>query len=213
MKITVYHDTVCPFCRLGQHNLHLARPQWDGEPLQIEYRAFFLNPAIPPEGYDFIPYMQAKFNDRISLEQALDGPRRMGEAVGLRFNMDKISKAPNSTLSHCLIALAPETIREAIIKDVYAAYFEHGQDIGDMEVLLQLGQKHGLDREKLRVELEGETARPQVEAEAEQAHQLGISGVPFFIINDQYAFSGAQPPEVILNILRQVAAQEQGELL
>lgn len=143
MKITVYHDTVCPFCRLGQHNLHLARPQWDGEPLQIEYRAFFLNPAIPPEGYDFIPYMQAKFNGRISLEQALDGPRRMGEAVGLRFNMDKISKAPNSTLSHCLIALAPETIREAIIKDVYAAYLSMGRILVTWKYCSNLGKNMG----------------------------------------------------------------------
>lgn len=211
MKIIVYHDTVCPFCRIGQHNLQLAIQQWDGEFVQVEYRAFFLNPTIPPEGYDFIPYMQAKFNGRISLEQAFDGPRRLGEQVGLRFNMEKISQAPNSTLSHCLIALTPPESREAMIEDVYAAYFEHGQDIGDIEVLLDIGQKHGLDGGKLRAELEGETMRPQVEAEAAQAHQLGITGVPFFIINDKYAFSGAQPPEVILNLLRQVARQEKGE--
>jgi predicted DsbA family dithiol-disulfide isomerase len=155
--------------------------------------------------------MQAKFNGQISLEQAFDGPRRLGQEVGIVFNMDKITKAPNSLLSHCLIALAPPEVREALIEDVYAAYFEHGQDIGDRETLVQIGQRHGLSVDRLRLELTGEAVRAEVEAEARQAHRLGISGVPFFIINDKYAFSGAQPPEVILNVLRQVAQREKGE--
>ncbi len=184
---------------------------WQGQAVQVEYRAFFLNPGIPPAGYDFIPYMEAKFNGRVSLAQAFEGPRRMGEAVGLVFNMDKISKAPNSTLSHCLIAIAPADIREQVIEAVYAAYFEHGQDIGDIEILIQIGKKFGMDEDRLRVDFSAETIRVQVEAEAREASRLGVSGVPFFVINDKYAFSGAQPPEVILNTLRQVAKLERGE--
>lgn len=184
---------------------------WQSEPVQVEYRAFFLNPTIPPEGYDFIPYMEAKFNGRISLEQAFEGPRRMGEAAGLVFNMDKIGKAPNSTLSHCLIAIAPADIREQVIEAVYAAYFEDGQDIGDIETLIQIGKKFRMDEDRLRVDLSTGTARAQVEAEAREASRLGVSGVPFFVINDKYAFSGAQPPEVILNTLRKVAKLEKGE--
>lgn len=171
----------------------------------MEYRAFFLNPDIPPGGYDFVPYMQAKFQGRISLQQAFDAPRRMGEAVGLVFNMEKIGKAPNTALSHRLIALADDEIREALIDAVYAAYFEHGQDIGNVETLIQLGTALGMSEDRLRVELNGETARAQVEAEAQEAHQLGIRGVPFFVINGQYGFSGAHPPEVILTILKRVA--------
>jgi len=185
---------------------------WHGEPVQVEYRAFFLNASIPPEGYDFVPYMQAKFDGRISLQEAFDTPRRMGAAVGLTFNMEKIRKAPNTALSHALIALAPDSVREALIDDIYAAYFEHGQDIGDLETLLQLGKKHGLDVDRLRVDLTGKTARAQVEAEVREAQQIGVRGVPFFIVNDKYAFSGAQPPETILNVLRQVVAREKEEL-
>lgn len=205
MKITVYHDTVCPFCRIGKIQLRRSLQDWPGEPVEVAYRAYFLNPSIPPEGYDFIPYMTAKFNGQIRLEQALEGPRRLGEAAGIIFNMDRITKAPNSLLSHCLIALAPVEVREALIDDIYAAYFEHGQDIGDLEILLQIGRQHGLNPVKLRQEITGEAVRAQVEMEAQQAHKLGITGVPFFIMNDQYAFSGAQPPEVITNLLRKVA--------
>lgn len=153
--------------------------------------------------------MQAKFRGQISLQQAFAGPRRMGEAVGLVFNMEKIAKAPNSTLSHCLITLAPEEVREAVIDEVYAAYFEYGQDIGDIETLLQIGEKWGMAADKLRVDLISATVRAQVEREAQEAQALGISGVPFFIINEQYAFSGAQPSQVILNILHQVAERGQ----
>ncbi len=184
--------------------------EWQGEPITVEYRAFFLNDSIPPEGYDYIPYMQAKFKGRVSLQQLFDGPRQMGEAAGLVFNMDRIGKAPNTTLSHGLITLAPQEVREAVIDDVYAAYFEHGQDIGDLETLIQIGVRHGMDAVGLRTALAGAGINQQVVAEADQAHQLGISGVPFFIINDQYAFSGAQPPEVISNVLRQVVERERG---
>jgi len=207
MKITVYHDTVCPFCRIGKRHLQQALQQWQGEPVQVEYRAFFLNPSIPPEGVDFLPYMQAKFNGRVDLRQALDGPRRMGEAARLTFHMDKITKAPNSTLSHCLIALAPPEFREQVIEQVYAAYFEHGQDIGDIETLIQIGKKFEIEEDSLRRDLTSETVRAQVEAEAREAVRLGISGVPCFIINDKYVFSGAQPPEVITQILQKVTKE------
>ncbi len=182
--------------------------QWTGAPVSVEYRAFFLNPTIPAAGYDFVPYMQAKFNGRVSLQQAFDGPRRMGEAAGLTFNMERIQKAPNSALSHCLIALAPEEIREAVIEDVYAAYFEHGQDIGDAETLVGIGVRRGMDAVRLRADLTGEAVRARVEAEAQDAYQLGITGVPFFVIDEKYAFSGAQPPEAITNVLRRVAELE-----
>jgi len=190
--------------------LQRSLQEWQGEPVEVTYRAFFLNPSIPPEGFDFIPYMQAKFNGRVDIKDALDGPRRMGEAVGLTLNMDKITKAPNSTLSHCLIALAPPDIREQVIEQIYAAYFEHGQDIGDVETLIQIGEKFGMSEDSLRVGLSGEAVRAQVEAEAREASRLGISGVPFFIVNEKYAFSGAQPPEAIVNVLRRVAGQEKG---
>jgi predicted DsbA family dithiol-disulfide isomerase len=192
--------------------LQRSLQNWTGEPVTVEYRAFFLNPSIPLEGYDFIPYMQAKFNGRISLEQAFDAPSRMGEAVGLTFNMEKIQKAPNSTLSHCLIALAPEDKRDEVIDAVYAAYFEHGQDIGDPEVLVGIGDTLGMDAGQLRIQLVAEEVRRQVEIEAQQSLQMGIRGVPFFIVNEKYAFSGAQPPEVITNVLHEVQEREKGEV-
>ena len=97
-----------------------------------------------------------------------------------------------------------------MIEAVYAAYFEHGQDIGDPEVLIGIGEQFGI-AEQVRARLDAEDVRAQVEAEAQQSLQLGITGVPFFVINGKYAFSGAQPPEVISNVLREVLEREKGE--
>ena len=206
MKVEVFHDTACPWCRIGKRHLQIALEDWQREPVEVSYRAFFLNPALPSEGGDFQEVMHAKGGGRVSLEAFFDAPRRAGAAVGLTFNFEKITRAPNTLLSHQLIALAPEEHRAALIDAVYAVYFEHGQDIGDVEVLVAIAAANGLDPGRVREQLISHAARLQVEAEARWAQQHGIRGVPFFVINQRYAFSGAQPPEVIKNILKQAAS-------
>ena len=184
---------------------------WDGE-VTVAYLPFLLNPDIPPEGYDFRAYMQAKGGGDVPLEQFFEGPRQMGAAVGLTFNFDKITRAPNSLLAHCLIALTPAEKQDALVEDLYAAYFEHGQDFGDEAVLLELAANHGLNGDQLQNELRSAALREQVQAEVQQAYQLGVTGVPFYVINQKYAFNGAQPPEAIINIFQQIQ-QKEGDLL
>jgi predicted DsbA family dithiol-disulfide isomerase len=209
MNIDVFHDTACPWCRIGKRHLALTLQQWDGEPATVQYRTFFLNEGIPPEGYDFRSYMLAKSNHRVPLEQFFDGPRQAGAAVGLTFNFEQITRAPNTLLSHRLIALAPDGQRDAIVDTIYTAYFEQGLDIGDLDVLAHIAAAHGLDADTIGEQLRGDAARDQVIAEAHWAQQHGISGVPFFIIDNRYALSGAQPPQVILRALQHAATQRQ----
>jgi predicted DsbA family dithiol-disulfide isomerase len=205
MKIDVFHDTACPWCRIGKQHLKLALAQWDGELVEVRYRTFFLNDRIPPEGYDFRSYMQAKGGGCVRPEAFFDRPREMGKQVGLEFNFERIERAPNSTLSHQLIALAPNDKKEAIIDALYAAYFERGCDIGDLEVLVDVAAEQGLDATATRERLDGGAGLDEVLADAQWAREAGISGVPFFVINDRYAFSGAQPLAAILRVLQQVA--------
>ena len=205
MQIDLFHDTACPWCRIGKRHLQLALAQWDGEPVQVRYRTFFLNERIPPAGEDFRPYMQAKVGGRVPLEQLFAGPRQAGERVGLRFDFKAISRAPNTLLSHRLIALAPDSHKEAVLDAVYAAYFEQGRDIGDLEVLVDIAGAAGMERAAMRDLLHSDAAQEQVQADAAWAQQSGISGVPFFIVDNKYAWSGAQPPEAMLQMLRQIA--------
>ncbi len=182
--------------------------QWQGEPITVEYKPFYLDPTIPPEGLDFRAKMNHKGGGQIPLEQFFDAPRQMGERVGLTFNFEDITRAPNTTLSHYLISLTPNEKVDSVIEDIYAAYFEHGQDIGDIEVLLKIAERHQLDAPSLRVQMMEAETQSRVQAEVEESYQLGISGVPFFVINHKYAFSGAQPPEVITQILEKIEKEK-----
>lgn len=205
MRIDVFHDTACPWCRIGKAHLKAALAQWDGAPVMVAYHTFFLNAAIPAAGYPFHEYMQAKGGGQVPLEQWFAAPREMGRRAGLTFNFERITHAPNTLLSHQLIMLTPEDGREAMIDALYAAYFEHGQDIGSLDVLTAVAAAQGMDSVAMRARLAAGEGREAVLADAAQASALGISGVPFFVFNNALAFSGAQPPETILRVMRQAA--------
>lgn len=207
MHIDVFSDTVCPWCRIGKRHLELALAEWDGEPVTVSYRSFFLDPTIPVKGKDFKTHMLAKGGGRMGLEDFFAMPRERGAAVGLAFNFEAIEKAPNTMLSHRLVSLTPEAQRGAMLDAIYAAYFEHGRDIGDANVLVDLASGLGLDAEATRAALAGEAGEEQVLGDLDYARQAGISGVPFFIFDGKYAFSGAQPPQAIRRVMEQVAAE------
>ncbi len=209
MHIDLFSDTVCPWCRIGKRHLELARAEWareTAEPVTLRYRSFFLDPTTPPEGRDFRGHMTAKGGGRVPLEQFFAAPRERGAAVGLTFNFEAIEKAPNTLLSHRLVYITPEPQRGALLDALYAAYFEFGRDIGDRDVLVDVAAAVGLDAAETRTQLAGDTGAVEVMADVAFARQVGITGVPFFIFNERVAFSGAQPPDVILRVLRQAAA-------
>jgi predicted DsbA family dithiol-disulfide isomerase len=211
MHIDVYHDTACPWCRIGKAHLKAALEQWDGEAVTVSYHTYFLNPNIPDEGYPFKEYMNAKGGGQVPMEQWFARPREMGAQAGLTFNFDRITHAPNTLRSHQLIALAPDDKREAIMDAVYAAYFEHGRNIGDIDVLVDIAETHGMDADAIREKLENDAARQQVLSDAASGQQIGVQGVPFFVIDKRLAFSGAQPPDVIVRAMRQAVEMKAEE--
>jgi predicted DsbA family dithiol-disulfide isomerase len=149
--------------------------------------------------------MQAKGGGRVPLEQFFAAPRQMGAAVGLVFNFDQIERAPNTLLAQRLIAITTVEQRGALLDAVYAAYFEHGRDIGDLETLVEIAATHGMDLAATREQLAGDAGRVEVLADLRWAQEAGIGGVPFFVFDERYAVSGAQPPDVLLQVMEQVA--------
>jgi len=208
MHIDLFSDTVCPWCRIGKRHLELALADWPGEPPTIRYRSFFLDPTIPPEGKDFRAHMSAKGGGRVPLEQFFAAPRERGAAVGLTFNFEAIERAPNTLLSHRLVALAPEEKRGELLDALYAAYFEHGQDVGDAAVLVNVAAACGMDASATATALAGDAGTAEVLADVEYARQVGISGVPFFVFNGRYALSGAQPPATLRKVLVEIGERE-----
>ena len=208
MHIQVFSDIVCPWCRIGKRHLELALADWaaeSAEPVSVAYRSFFLDPTIPPEGRDFRAHMSAKGGGRVPLEQFFSAPRERGAAAGLTFNFEQIEKAPNTLLAHRLVYLAPPAERGALLDALYSAYFEFGRDVGDADTLAEIAAAAGRPAAAEAL-LNSDAGTADVLADVAFARQAGISGVPFFIINDRLAFSGAQPPATILRVLRQAAA-------
>lgn len=206
MHIDIVHDTACPWCRIGKHNLLTALAGWQGEPVTLRYLAYFLNPNLPPEGGDMREVMQSKYRG-VDLQQMFEGPTRAGEQVGLKFDFSKVTRAPNTLLSHRLIALVPEEKQEAVIDAIYAAYFEHGQDISQRDVLLDIAQANGLDRAEYDALLESDAAQQEVIDQARQTMESGVSGVPYFIFNGKWTLSGAHPPATFRQVLAKVAQE------
>jgi predicted DsbA family dithiol-disulfide isomerase len=206
MQIDVFQDTVCPWCRIGKQHLKLALQEWDGEPVTVRYHPYLLDDTVPVEGVPFWPHITAKLAGRMPIDQIGARPTEAGAQVGLTFDYSKIQMAVNTRLSHRMILLTPEAQQEAVIDAIYQAYFEDGRDIGSLDVLIEIAVECGLDAEAMREALLSDAAAEELEMALQQARDLGVRGVPFFVINNQLAFSGAHPPSMMLNVLKQAAA-------
>ncbi|MGB7338904.1 MAG: DsbA family oxidoreductase [Phototrophicaceae bacterium] len=202
MNIDVFHDIACPWCRIGKAHLQEALSQWDS-PVNVSYHPFLLNAAIPKEGVDFKTYMLAKGNHRVPLEQFFAAPRTIGASIGLTFNFEMIQYAPNTFDAHRLIAMVDEDKQTALIDALYTAYFEDGRNIGALVVLADIAHELGLERSTIYQQLVDGVYQQLVETQLTQAQQVGITGVPLFVFNNQFTFSGAQSPQTILNVMRQ----------
>jgi predicted DsbA family dithiol-disulfide isomerase len=206
MIIDVYQDTICPWCRIGKANLLRALESWEGaEFVSLRWHAFQLDPTTPPEGRDFKKSIAEKLGGPERLKQIFEQLTQAGAASGLRFDYDKVTRSPNTLLSHQLIALAPEAMKAKLIDAIYKAYFEDGLDIGSLDVLINIAEELQLDGSALREQLQANAALEAVKADIATAHSYNIRGVPYFILDEKLAVSGAQAPEGFLSALKQAA--------
>lgn len=206
MKIDVFQDTVCPWCRIGKQHLFEALEGWHEEPVEIHWRSFLLDPTTPIEGRPYSELVK-KFGDPSRVKEMHDRVCEAGEACGLDFSFEHVHNMPNTMLSHQLIQATPEEMQTQMTDAVTAAHFEEGKDIGDLEVLLGIAESLGLDRDEMRNKVQSPQTLQAVERDLAFAQEAGISGVPLFIFNDRYALSGAQPVEVFTQALQQIHAE------
>jgi predicted DsbA family dithiol-disulfide isomerase len=208
MRIEVFHDIACPWCRVGKHHLRMALKDWQGEPIQVDYRPFFLNADIPADGYNFREYMRAKGGGDANLERWFAAPRNTGAAIGIKFDFEKIEFAPNTLLSHTLIAATPQNMRDTLIDNLYDAYFAEGLNIGDVDVLIACAARVGVDTAHIRQQLMDAELKRAVIHDAQQSMTMGVTSVPLFLFNRRYALQGAQPPNALREVIERVIAME-----
>jgi predicted DsbA family dithiol-disulfide isomerase len=205
LSISIFSDVICPWCFVGKRRLERALSQLRlGETAAIRWLPFELNPEMPPDGMARADYRARKFGP----ERAAVLDRDMtdlGLGEGIRFAFDRIQRTPNTRRAHLLIAYASRRgLGPAAAEALFTAYFEEALDIGSDQVLADIAETIGLDRAAATAALDDAELRASVVDLEEEAGRLGISGVPFFIINEAWAVSGAQPAETWLEILQRM---------
>jgi predicted DsbA family dithiol-disulfide isomerase len=201
--LIVVSDVICPWCYIAKRRLDDALLLLEGREveLRVVWRPFQLNPDMPAEGMDRREYRTAKYGWEKSL--ALDARvRSEGESVGLKFRQDLIQRAPNTLDAHVLIAAAENVggarLQDHVVEMLFSAYFEQGLDVGDRLILADLAEKASVP---LATAFEDAALRRRVIQEERAARTAGFDGVPAFVLNGRYLFSGAQPVEVFVGAL------------
>jgi predicted DsbA family dithiol-disulfide isomerase len=199
IAVDIFHDTACPWCFIGIKNLFDALQQWQERPVKLQWHPFFLDNTIPREGVAFRTFLASRKGlGREELNWLFDYAQQRGKAVGVKINFDTIALAVNTELSHRLIALTPDDKKSAVVEAVYKAYFENGSNIGDIDVLVSIGEAAGMNCCELRKALSSDAALMQVSSEATLTRQKGITSVPFFIVNNLISIDGSHSVKVFI---------------
>lgn len=215
MKITIWSDFVCPFCFIGESHLKQALEIFEhAQEVEIEYKSYLLMPDVeyvPGKGYaetfaemKGMPVEQAN----TMLKQVID----MAKGSGVDINYD-IAKLSSTSDAHRIFQYAKEQGKgNEFFSRFYAAHFSEGEVLSDSNTIIKLAGEAGLDEEKVRTLLDSNDYAEKVNQDISEAQTVGVQGVPFFVFNNKYAVSGAQPVESFKQVLDQVWEEEKQEL-
>lgn len=208
VSVDVISDVVCPWCYIGQKRLEKAVAALPEIDVDVRWRPYQLDPTIPPEGKDRRQYMLAKFGSEEKLKQIHDRIVPLGAAEGIDFHFADIKIAANTLDAHRVIrwaASAGEGVQNRVTKALFSANFEKGEYIGDKAELARIAGENGMDEATVATLLATDADKDAVQAEIEQAQRMGVTGVPFFVLEGKYAITGAQDTAVLADAIRQVA--------
>jgi predicted DsbA family dithiol-disulfide isomerase len=213
VQIEIWSDFACPWCALGIYRLDAAREQFEhGDAITVVHRAFELDPRAPakrPQSMEEV--LAAKYG--MGPEQVRAGHERLtalGAEVGMVFNFDAIQLG-NTFDAHRVAQAAHGTaVEDAVVKSLFAAYFTDGKLLSDHAVLLESATSAGLDRDVVEKVLDSDTYVDEVRRDEAAAQELGITGVPHFLINGTWALPGAQDVETMVLVLRRAWERSEG---
>jgi predicted DsbA family dithiol-disulfide isomerase len=207
ISIDVVADVICPWCFLGKRRLDKALAQVPEIKVEVNNRPFFLDPTIPPEGLDRHKYMAEKFGEArlATIHRPLE---EMGAKDGVPYQFDKIKRTPNTLDAHRLIRWAQQAGRQpAVVEALFMAYWNEGRDVGGHDTLAAIATECGMDGREVAQLLKQDTDKQAVLTEAQRAVEMGVTGVPTFILQQRFGISGAQDVDVLVDAIKKVAAQ------
>ena len=215
ITIDVVSDVVCPWCYLGRQRLEKAIDNVKDElAVAVTFRPYQLNPDMPPEGVDHKKHLAEKLGGADAVERAHEMLAGLGAEDGIRFDFPAVKISPNTLDAHRLLRWAmiegPQ-VQSSVALALFKAYFEEGRNVGDRAVLLDVAEKAGMDRAVVTALFSAGADVDAVKEEIGMARDMGVTGVPCFIIDNKYAVMGAQSVDVLTNAFREIAAMKAQE--
>lgn len=205
IKLDILSDPICPWCYIGKTQLDRALQQVPDHPFEIEWHPFQLNPDMPPEGMDRREYLERKFGGKEGAIRVYGGIQRHFEEINLAADLGAIQRTPNTINAHRLIHWAGLEARQGPVVDaLFRAYFVEGRDIGDTDTLADLADGAGLDAAVVRKLLATDEDVQMVRDRDVHSREMGVNSVPTFIVANQHAVPGAQPPETWLAVINEI---------
>ena len=207
LTVDVVSDVMCPWCYIGKRRLDRAQVlAVDVEPV-IRWRPFQLDATIPPEGIDRQDYLDRKFGRDRALE-IYTQISETGEAEGIPFAFDRITKSPNTINAHRVIRWAETGYQQdSVVERLFELYFTEGENIGETTVLLEAAREADMDVELVAEILATDKDVDEVHKEIALAHELGVQGVPTFVIDKTHILVGAQRAELLADALVQISEE------
>lgn len=199
--IDVYSDVICPWCYVGKRRLERALQLVNNTmKTHVVWRPFQLNPTMPKDGMDRTAYLKVKFGSLATFKEMEHRLLKAGASEMISFAFEKIVRTPNTFLAHRLIWHAGlQGRQDAVVDRLFKGYFEEGLNIGSVSVLAEVADRAGL---KAAAFLESDEGVAEIKAEESIGHRLGIRGVPYFVFENSYGISGAQPVEVLVSAIK-----------
>ena len=206
ITVDIVSDVACPWCYVGKRRLEAALDQWKGAPVEINWHPYQLDPTIPQEGFDRTTYLTNKFGSVERVQEMTDRLSEAGKELGIAFDFGDSWLAVNTLPMHQLLQVAGEEGFKAELKERFLkAYFEEPARLNELDVLAEIMAEYGWDKEKVQRIIEDDSIALLVKQEIAHYQQMGVTGVPFFIINNKYGVSGAQPSELFLEVFSKVS--------
>jgi predicted DsbA family dithiol-disulfide isomerase len=207
MHVEIWSDVVCPWCYVGTRRFSAALDRFDRD-VDVSYRAFELDPTVPPEGMDLDDYLARKFGNPAALDGVRGRLARVGAEVDIDFRWDG-QRRVNTFDAHRLAVWAEDVggagVPAALEQRLFRAYFTDNDDVSDHAVLSGLAADVDLNHTAAAEALATGAGADRVRAEEAKATELGIGAVPTFVIEGRWAIPGAQDVDTFVQVLQRAA--------
>lgn len=208
VKLDILSDPICPWCYIGKTHLDKALAEVPDHPFVIEWHPFQLNPDMPREGMDRREYLERKFGGKEGAVKAYAPVVEHAEKAGLTINFEAMKRTPNTLDAHRLIHWAGiEGKQGQVVDALFQAYFVDAKDIGDQAVLAEIAQAAGMEADVAARLLEGDSDVQAIRDRDAHSREMGVSSVPTFIVANQHAVPGSQPPELWKQVIEDIQKQ------